>query len=799
MSFLALMLIVSEVGLLAAYCGRFTFPAVFAVSLPLWGLFLFLLRGSLNRCRPAWGTLLILAGVIILAVFLFFQPYQYLDGGWDPGHYVNTGIHIARTGSLTYQDNLLAESEASARELTAAFIRADGTGIKYPGLYIMDINQGLLVPQFLYLYPVWIAIFYTLGGVSAALLVNPFLAVGSVIMIFLIGRRLLGRPYGLLAALLLAVNVIQIWNARFSTAEVLAQFFLLAGFYLWLRYLATGERLAAFLSGLALGEFLLVSITCVLLVPVVIIYLIYRLNKKDLFFAVPFFLLLLQLLFQLFTFTSIYLETVTYFFGRQEIYAALTGFFTIVIMFLLLRKRDLRGCFRIPLIVFILILFVYAYFIRPLGSGSIERFNLRVLGNYLSVYGLLLALAGLCLLIYREKRPEIFFMTAAALVFAVFFIYNKRMVSRYPFSLRRYIPALIPLSVIWITYLFQRLRTKAGVVLTLIAVPLLVLIPLNKNRNLLLAGDYRGAVSFWQRLAEQTEPEGVYLCSHYRWARPLADLCGRQAIAARKGRLSRLAKMLLADGKRVFYLTETEKPYLREVDFQEVYRDCLQTQYLEHGFTFSEKVKKLSLCFSLFEIVPIEEAKTSNGLVDIGRNDVGLAGGWDKSRSFTDKLSGQRFNCRWTGEKAELIIPWFGGRAEQVLVLRAKGMPAEAGETRVSILVDNQPLVEGFYIGPELAEYRIPLPRDIVTGADKQRVLLTIKSNTWTPRDYQISGFPDKLGILLDWIKVERETVYTHSSKAVPRSGAVYTHSSKAVPRSGAVYSHSSIAALSEA
>lgn len=127
--------------------------------------------------------------VFVIAGVVFFQPYEYIDGGWDPVSYINTGVHIARTGGVIYKDDIVDE---------------------YPGLYIKDRDKGLVAPQFFHLYPVWIAIFYKLFGLKGVFYVNPFFALLNVILLFLIGKKVMGKRYGIFSALLLSLNVIEI-------------------------------------------------------------------------------------------------------------------------------------------------------------------------------------------------------------------------------------------------------------------------------------------------------------------------------------------------------------------------------------------------------------------------------------------------------------------------------------------------------------------------------------------------------------------------------------------------------------
>jgi YYY domain-containing protein len=88
-------------------------------------------------------------------------------------------------------------------------------------------------------------------------LVGRFLAglfdVGSVLLVFLVGRRLYGRNGGLLAAFLLTVTVLNIQHAHFFVVESFLTFFCLLGIFYSVRIVQDGGWRNYALAGLALG------------------------------------------------------------------------------------------------------------------------------------------------------------------------------------------------------------------------------------------------------------------------------------------------------------------------------------------------------------------------------------------------------------------------------------------------------------------------------------------------------------------------------------------------------------------
>ena len=120
------------------------------------------------------------------------------------------------------------------------------------------------------------------------------------------------------------------------------------------------------------------------------------------------------------------------------------------------------------------------------------------------------------------------------------------------------------------------------------------------------------------------------------------------------------------------------------------------------------------------------------------------------------RFSGIPEYARWTLGKAELVIPWFGDHGAQTLTLFASGMPKKAGSTYVSISVENFPVLKDYPIGDTLKEHEFLIPAGSVRTGDKKRVVLTIESNTWNPAEYDIGGYPDRLGLKVYWVRISK-------------------------------------------
>lgn len=280
----ALLLAALWVGLLTAEAGRFApwlaLAAGLAVGVLVWHRAGAAAAEPLQASAGSWP----LPAVLLLALAslaLTLPPGEWIMGGWDPGVYCHTAGALARQGSLQVECADLAALSASDRNLIGR--EEQGTWAPFPGMRMTP--DGRLSPQFFHLYPVLMALAWTFGGVRAALLVNPLLNVVSIMALFLWARRWVRPAWALAAALALALNPAQVWQARFGTSELLLQVLLLGGLVLLGR---RGSGAPAYpwrdavLAGAALGLALLARYDAVLFVlPLALVLLTALRNKVD--------------------------------------------------------------------------------------------------------------------------------------------------------------------------------------------------------------------------------------------------------------------------------------------------------------------------------------------------------------------------------------------------------------------------------------------------------------------------------------------------------------------------------------
>jgi hypothetical protein len=213
----------------------------------------FNLQRSTCNLQPSTFNLL-LPAILLLFVFLVTPPFETIIGVRDAGVYANAGFIMARTGSLTFTDPLVAQIAAdqqspdpsladAARQAETNVLgvqnaqRFIATRLRAAGFFIDqgDLERGRVVPQGLHLFSAWVGLLAAFFGMHGGLLAPAVTGLLGVWSVALLGRRIAGPWVGLLAALFLALSAVQVWFSRYSTAETTAQFLVFAGLYAFAR------------------------------------------------------------------------------------------------------------------------------------------------------------------------------------------------------------------------------------------------------------------------------------------------------------------------------------------------------------------------------------------------------------------------------------------------------------------------------------------------------------------------------------------------------------------------------------
>ncbi|PDW00800.1 hypothetical protein [Candidatus Viridilinea mediisalina] len=302
-------------ALLLAALGFFSLWLHVVLTLGFGALLVFLphARPPPQQARWRGWELAAVGGALLLTLLLVARPFETVVGVRDAGVYATTGMALARTGSLVQHDALVArwgqeaqsEDEAvagPARQAITNYMisqpreRYIASRLRAAGFFINEgeVPAGRVVPQGLHLLPAWIGLLTAIGGPLFGLFAPGLLGFLGVWSVGMLGRRLAGPWVGLLAMLFLALNGVQIWFSRYSTAETTAQCLIWVGLYFFAvafggqdRRLVPAEAqdqrpawVAALLAGLAIGQVALTRIDFFLLGPVLAFLLYVALTRR---------------------------------------------------------------------------------------------------------------------------------------------------------------------------------------------------------------------------------------------------------------------------------------------------------------------------------------------------------------------------------------------------------------------------------------------------------------------------------------------------------------------------------------
>lgn len=488
---------------------------------------------------------------LIAALWLFGRPHEYITGAADVGVYLNLGAHIAHTGRIVFADSTLADLDPALR---SAFLRLlpPGQGAPFylfPGFYVVDPSQGLIVPEFYPLHPVWLAIGYGLGGLRAELWMTPFWGLLATFAAYMTARRLWGPWAGLLTLTGLSLTALQIWFARYATAEMLTQYLLWTGLWALVGWMDELEPrwLWPALAGGALGQVFLTRIDmyALLLWPIAIGLWRWRTKRwqrtDGLFFGLLAALVLHSLLHGLllsrpYT-TRLFLYAQRLILSRSGvlILAAVAGVVGGVATFVLAprwqeraRQAKFHQRWRWITAAAVGALACYGYWIRPrLGAAStyvywysglevpvLDHENLVRLGWYLSPVGIALGVAGIAWMLTRESNRRTMALLAVGLFFSFFYLWKIQANPHQVYAMRRYVPIVVPFLVLGAAYFLCRLwgakrqvMRWLGFGLTLLWLCGIVV----SARGFVSQVDMRGAVDQMRRLNNLFAPRSVLL------------------------------------------------------------------------------------------------------------------------------------------------------------------------------------------------------------------------------------------------------------------------------------------------
>jgi len=757
-----------------------------------------------NPLPPLRGASDVVPAAVVLALALGLQarPTEYLLGGRDPGTYIAAMALTARTGGIAFTDPGVLSIPPEDVELfyREAASNPDYSWGRFMGFPLENPRSGRVFPEFFHLFPAFGAYLFASMGVKGALATPPIFGVLGTLGAYFAFRRLFGHAPGLLAALLLAVNVVQVWFGRYPVSEPFSQLL----FFLALFALAVFEdhEAPAFgaLFGVALGLSLLVRVDSVLIVaPLALYVLVARAHgvlpwRKAALVLVPFGLLALHAAFHAAFFARKYLlSVVNRPYWQQPLWVWLLAAGLVLVALWaanrhaerLVRLIESRGdLLRAMLAAVIVVLACYAYFLRPQLSAwagadgndaarawadpsLLRAFGFQLLaahdaqsllrlGWFVSPLGLLLAMLGL-LLVLRDFRPRLLFGLAALLSFSFFYFYKIRVYNDFYFALRRFMPVVVPWLFALAAFFLVRLAARGGARRWLSGMLLTALFALQVDgmRPIARYTDWKSAVRFVDDVARRFQKDDVVVFeqvqSIHLLSLPLWAIYGVNILE-----LARFNP----DPERVRHLVSSWRTRYRNIYFVHTYRTDLCGVFLQrvenHAFGSYEWERAYghvprrpvfqALHFTVSRVVPPEELQVPPlRELDIGGSDDFQVSG------FHDKEGFGAETYRWTGDCGSVYLP--GARGGDTVIVRASSgqRPAAAGSAEVRVSLSGAP-VGRFTPAAQFGEARLTLPDPLPSGPP----VLRLDVRGWRPAN-QLAGSTDSrdLGIVVDSVRLE--------------------------------------------
>ncbi len=198
-------------------------------------------------------------GVVVIgaiAAFMVLPGFHYGVTDKDPGAYVAHAMSIARTGSFDIVDPTLDGRIPGGPVLVSP-------GARFPAVWLRGDGSDVIVPQFYHLWPALMAVSDDIDGDSGLSNTGPVLGVLAILAAALALRRAVasapwgnetaGLACGAVAGLLLATNMLEVWQSKYPSSEISAQMLFVGALLGLVLTVTTRWRPAAGAAGVLVG------------------------------------------------------------------------------------------------------------------------------------------------------------------------------------------------------------------------------------------------------------------------------------------------------------------------------------------------------------------------------------------------------------------------------------------------------------------------------------------------------------------------------------------------------------------
>jgi hypothetical protein len=740
-----------------------------------------------SAARAVTWTAAVPIAIVVLGLWRFFPPSEYIIGGKDPGVYVNEGIQIAQRGTLVVHDPVVAAVPSFARDLFfPSYNRPDYYSLRFMGYYIKDPEAGTVVGQFPHLFPASIAIGYGIDGLTGARRTVGVWAVLGLLAVYFAGARFLGRAPAAAATALLALHVITVWFARYPNAEVVMQTLLFAALLANARAHVDGDPFFAPVAGVLLGLLLFLRFDAVLGLGGVaagLVLGVFSGQRPRLSFivvlAIAGALSAAYLLgpMDAYTFLPIlFLRSLP-----PWEYIALAGAAAAGVWALAFASRAPGLSSRVqrfvPAVIAIgvCLLAAYALFLRhPAGRlAYYDAYALRTFTNlYLTVPALIAALVGLLLIARRGffRDPA---LVATVVIFSCFLFYKIRIVPMHFWMTRRFLPVILPGTLLFLSAAalagVRLPRTVGGAIRTAVRVLFIVLLAsyyARVSRPIVDHVEYAGLIPKLEHLARTVGDDDLLIAESrdansdvHVLALPLAYIYARNVLVLNPARpdkatLAAFLEWAHTRYRRVLFIGAGGTDLLsHRYGVKPVLSERFQVpEYDSPLDAFPRFVRQKEFDYGLYEFTPPEPAAAG----DVFDLDVGVRDDLHVVR-FHAKETSEGRTFRWTAATSYVSVTLIRPTSREVTVwMNDGGRPASAGSADVSVYLHGQ-LLGTAQVGRGFAPYTFVIPSDLAAraAAAGDPVDLKLVTPTWNPR--RALGTPDDrdVGVMVDRVAVK--------------------------------------------
>jgi hypothetical protein len=767
------------------------------------------LRASGDAARPARPTpaALVPVALVALCLWLYGQPAEYVMGGKDPGAYMNAGIQIAQRGALETIDPVVSSVPPAMRDL---FFPSHGQStyysVRFMGFFIMDPDSGRVLDQFPHLFPASIALAYGVNGLTGAREATVAWATLAVVAVYLLGARLLGRPAAAVGAALLAINVIEVWFARYPNAEVVAQALLFAAMLAWSRAQVDDQPFFGPVAASLIGMLLFLRFDMVLAVAGFVgAAAIGRAAGQR---AVTGFFATLTL------WTAI---AALYLFGMMKPYMALplifvthlavwqaallgvAGLLTVAVLIGASRlaiTRRLLPLLSPTLIVVVLALAVYAWFFRGVVGKTAEHdaFALRSFALYVTPWAIVAALVGYIPAVRRQlTRDPVFLLTLT--IFACFFFYKIRIVPEHFWMARRFLPVILPGALLLVGYAaFGRWRenpqedpspqpfprptspglrrvstrgegeeqrdwlTWARMAAGAVLVAILAAAFWRQSQPILAHVEYAGLIPRLEGLAAKFADNDLVIVESrdasdvHVLALPLAYIYARNVILLANRTPDPAAFKSFLDWahtryKRVFFMGGGGTDLLsRDIAVRAVGTEVFQVpEWASTPRELPTQARRKEFEFSIYELTTVGATAsftTPTTTAGVVTLDVGVNDDLNVLRFHAKERHANGATFRWSRDISYISLLVPATARTLTLVMDDGRRPAAAPKAEMKVDLDNRPLGT-LTVGPDFHSYSLAIPPEVAAQAAARNAPSRLRLVTTTWRPKAVIGVPD--------------------------------------------------------